>query len=160
MNKTMFRDFRGKETLNGFLETVRWKLTSYYGGPEKSGEYFVSNGDGHVELMHCTGDTKDARSLFGAIMDGYYENVRFSDGRSLTDKDLLDLYRSYYVWYIVEEGYEMDYGCREQLMIMTDEDEPKYFMESKITGPVDSEMDNYETTYYEFDDKCNEFLVK
>lgn len=159
MNKTMFRDFRDKETLNGFMETVRWKLASYYGGPKASGKYFVSNGDGQVDTLYCTGNTHKAKELFDGLMEHEFERAEFSDGRSLTGDDLVQLYCSFNVWYDIYEDWDYDYRY-DVLRIMTDEDKPKYFMEPGIIGPVDSEIDTYGTTYFEFDDDCNEILVE
>lgn len=151
MKKTIYKSMNYskneyEEDLTGVLEPARWKLTSYYGNPKEPGEYLVSDGKGIIWTMYCTGDTP-AKELFDNIVDGYvYENVTFSDGKELSSDDLIWLYKKYGVWFELYEYYHYEDACTD-LKIMRDEDRPKYFMEPKLSGPIDSELDNYEKVF-------------
>ena len=144
MNKMVYEGWNGKESLVGVMETANWMSTKWCSGPKEKGFYLVSDGNGTIQTM---GYDVNGKSLFESYMDGVFESARFSNGCELTDSDLIALYNRYHVWYIVSTGYISDYGEVEHLMIMSEEDEPRYFMEPKLRGPIDSELDTYDKTY-------------
>lgn len=144
-----FSSDRPKEYLVGVTETIRWTSTKWNGGPKESGEYLVSDGKGRIRDMQCTGCNKSGISLFQSYIDGMFENVRFSNNKSLTSDELIELCRSYNVWYEIDTYNNGDWDTND-LIIMTDEDKPKYFVEAKIRGPIDSELDSYDKTFVDF----------
>lgn len=157
MNRMIYEhyDYCGgkmRESLVGAMETVKWKSTSWCGGPKEPGTYIVSDGRRNIRDLLCTGGNKTGMSLFQSYIEDRFENVYFSNGKSLTSDDLIELCRQYYVWYEINTVYT-DCGEMEDLIIMTDEDKPKYFIETNLQGPIDSEFDTYDKTYVDLD--CN-----
>lgn len=147
MKKNVYEDFRGERDLRGFTEEVKWKLTSYYGGPEKSGKYLVSNGDGHTKYLMCTGDN-NCRELISKFLDQGHcaETPRMfwsDNNEKLTSDEILSLWDDYFVWYKYDDVSYYDYDHYD-VMIYRGDDIPKYFLDTELKGPIDSEIDTYE----------------
>lgn len=155
MERVMYKGWNDEECLTGCLETVKWVSTTWSGGPKESGEYIVSDGNGNIKTMWCTGGNETGEGLFKGCLDQTFENAFFSNGVKLTSDDLIRMYQSYNVWYEVAENHYYDYYY-DDLVVMTDEDKPKYFMEPKLRGPIDSEVDTYAKAYVDLDGKILE----
>ena len=149
MNR-MIHEFRNysngkiEENLVGVIETVRW-ISTKWDGPGAKGEYFVSDGNGVVRMMHCTGH-QTGMDLFKAYIDHQFELVRFSNGVPLTSDDLIQLCMTSCIWYDIDTYMNYDIS-EDYLTIMLDADKPKFFMETKPSGPIDSELDTYDKVY-------------
>ena len=145
MKKCIYKDYRNEETITGFIEEIKWKPTSYYGGPKRNGKFITADGEGNIERVYCTGDTTGAK-LFDAIVNHYYGAVKFFDGENkteLTDSDLVKLYSEYHVWYTIDE-YWTDCGNECFLTILRGAAIPKYFLDTELHGPIDSEIVEYD----------------
>ena len=129
--------------MHGFVETLEWRC-SEYGAPWLPGTYFCSNGDGKVFQLKTTGYNHKGQELMEAILEDR-GHCKFDNGDALQDSDIIDLYYTYNIWYD-EQDYEdrdsygelLDYGTGYTIF----REPPKYYLVSKLTGPIDSE--NYE----------------
>jgi len=154
MKKMVYQDYRNEESIIGFKEEVIWKITDYCDGPKKSGEYLTSDGKGNIKKIYCTGDDRDAiKELFDKILDGCeYENIAWSDtNENLSNDDLINLYRSHHVWYIINGFYEEDWGSHCNLEILRGKDIPKYFFETNLSGPIDRQIKEYNKIVVDLD---------
>lgn len=147
MKNCVYKNYFGELSTIGYLEEVIWKATGYCSGPEESGKYFTSDGKGNVSIMQCTGSSFDARDLFSGIVASHeYGQVEYYDGtnfREPTNDDLIKLYTSCYVWYDTHE-YWTDCGNEVSLTIYEGDAIPKYFLDTKFKGPIDSEIETNE----------------
>ena len=148
MKKCIYRDYKNEETVVGFVEEAMWKSTVFCGGPKEDGEFITSDGEGHIETFYCTGCTDGAKELFDEILDhGYDGGVFFYDGETNTkptDSDLVKLYSEYHVWYKVYDVWT-DCGNEQGLTIYRGAAIPKYFLDTKLKGPMDSKIEGYDS---------------
>ena len=141
-----------RHTMHGISHEIVWKLTSYYGGPEKSGEYYVSNGDGKVHKLYCTSDNQGIELLRGLIEHTYSNIVWYKTNELLTNDELIAMCYAYSIWYDIHG----DYSCGEwsgtdtlKIVGWTNGNNiigsvPKYFLEEDFRGPLDSELEDME----------------
>ena len=155
MKKLIHESFHGERSMVGVSEEVIWKLTDYYGGPKKDGEYTVSDGDGSIrELCFAT----DGLTLFNQYMTNFglrheikrinLEEYLYED---LTNDELIELCKSHDVWYDTDDDYQDDeyFGCDIIIFGSGWGDHkkgyvPKYFLEKTLTGPIDSDLETME----------------
>lgn len=144
MKNCVYKNYFGVLSTIGYLEEVIWKATSYCSGPKESGRYFTADGKGNVSIMQYT---RDARGLFdGIFYSKEYGQVKYYDGtnfREPTNDDLIELYISNHVWYDTNE-YCTDCGNEVSLIIHEGDGIPKYFLDTKFKGPIDSEIETNE----------------
>lgn len=146
MKKNVYEDFRGDKDLRGFTQEIKWKLTSHYGGPKEYDCYMVADGNGDTEHLFCTGE-KCMRDEILMILEGPMRGrIKFvweDTFEDLTRDEILALCDKKHIWYKrLDAGYEP--GDRFIHAIYRDSDIPKYFLEAKFTGPIDSKIDTYE----------------
>ena len=152
----VYKDYFGELSTIGYLEEVIWKATSYCSGPREPGEYFTADGEGNVSRMQCTGDGLNTRDLFNGIVASHeYSQVEYYDGtnfREPTNDDLIELYTSHNVWYDTNE-YWTDCGNEVSLTIYEGDAIPKYFLDTKFKGPIDSEIETNESVQMDLEYK-------
>jgi len=148
MKKVLYKSCDGKRVyMTGIKEDILWKSTAYHRGPQEFGEYTVSNGDGNTFTLFYTGSHLFAEELFRQIMHDYYrEGVVLHDtGASLSNDDLLELYKTCGVWYNIVDGKTDSEGwCEQMLVIYKDDDKPKYFLDKNPSGPIEADVETYE----------------
>lgn len=151
--KELIKKYANGEFREGFTETVLWRSFSDGYFPKEPGEYITADGDGKVRTMfHTSANFKKCSELVIDILSDRYEEYRSSEGRELTFEDLQKI-QSCGAWY---EEYEVrdSYGdCRgEGIVIMTGDDIPKFWLDTKLSGPITKEIDTYEKEYFEWID--------
>ena len=157
MKNCVYKDYRGEESIIGHLEDALWKATSFCEGPKDEGEYLTADGKGGVMMMQCTGTNSDSnKDLFDAIVNGIeYSSVEYYNGtdfREPTNDDLIKLYTRNCVWYDIRDTWA-DWGTEYSLTIYEGDAIPKYFLDTKLKGPIDSEIESNESVQVDLDYK-------
>ena len=148
--KKIIKKYINGEFCEGFTETILWRSVFDGDFPKEPGEYITADGDGNVHtLFHTSADFKKCSKFVNDILNDRYEEYRSSEGRELTFDDLQTI-QNCGAWY---ERYEVhdSYGdcCGEGIVIMTGADIPKFWLDTKLTGPITNKIDTYEKEYLE-----------
>lgn len=151
--KELIRKYVNGEAREGFTETVLWRSVSDGYFPKEQGEYITADGDGKVRTMSYTGmDPKNCSKLVIDILSDRYAEYRSFGGRALTFDDLWSIQNDG-AWY---EKYEVrdSYGeyCGEGIILMTGDDIPKFWLDTKLSGPITNAIDTYEKEYLKWID--------
>lgn len=128
----------------GVKESVNWIPMRWDGGPKKSGEYLVSDGQGKVfELCYAYGP-EDCRNLFDLIVNGYNTYVNDVNDQGLTGDEIIEnIYKGYNVWYEVNYFNDGDGFHDTYYTLYIGDNVPKYYLESDLQGPIDDDLDSY-----------------
>ena len=151
--KKLIKKYINGEFCEGFTETILWRSVFDGDFPKKPGEYITANGDGKVRTLSYTGiDPKKCSKFVNDILNDRYEEYRSSEGRELTFEDLQTI-QNCGAWY---EGYEVrdsyDDCCGEGIAIMTGADIPKFWSDTKLSGPIMNELNTYEKEYFKWNE--------
>lgn len=156
MKNCVYKNYRGELSIIGYFEDALWKATSYCHGPMEAGEYLTADGEGNVRMMRCTGNGFTTKELFDGIVDvREYSKVEYFNGtcsREPTNDDLIKLYSSCCVWYDTNECWT-DWGTDVSLTIYEGDGIPKYFLNTKFKGPIDSEIKTNENVQVDLEYK-------
>lgn len=142
-------DQHGDDKLFGVEEKIRWKKTDYCRGPREKGHYLTSDGKGNIQKYYYTGTNESGIELIQEYLHG--NTLMWSDGKDMTDSEILDLGRRYGIWYDFTNA-DCYNEWHDEIEILRDEDIPRYYLDIDIRGPIDEELDSYEEEFYE---KCD-----
>lgn len=131
--------------LRGVKESMTWIPMRYDGGPKESGEYLVSDGKGKVfKLLYVCGK-EECRDLFDQIVNGYDTYINDVNNNELTADELIEaVYKGYNVWYEIDYFNTGDGFHDTYYTLYIGDNVPKYYLESKLCGPVDDDLESYE----------------
>ena len=158
-----YKDFSGEVSQDMFIESVVW-VKSSYGGPSIAGEYYVSDGDGKIYSLYCTGSNHTGASIFNDVVTGWKSEAVWDkeDYCNLTDSELIKLYTSYNIWYETDDICDCE-NYPEGTRYIIHKEPPKYYLRSNLSGPIDTEeygepiitdnLDEYHDTKYK--QECN-----
>lgn len=153
MKKLISHFYVGKNNPNnsdemfGVSQEIRWKLSSYFSGPAEDGEYLTSDGKGNVEpLLYSV----KGSSMFELVQSNNFSVYWDETDEKLTSDELIDLLsaHTFNVWYSIAESYVADGYGEDGIYIL--KNKPKYFLEEKLQGPIDSELDECEEEFYKY----------
>ena len=153
MKKMIMHSFYGennpnnRDSLFGCSEEIIWRSTKYYGGPKDHDDFIVSDGNGNVSKMRCTGRNETGMVLFQQYINYHTEIVWGDNFEELTSDELIKLCTKYNVWYCYED-IDGGYDPMDSIVIYRNDGIPKYYLDI-LKGPIDSEIDGYETEYYD-----------
>ena len=121
----------------GFIDFIKWNCLSYR-RPEKGGRYYTSDAEGHVRKLYVS--DYDSNPIYQSIFPIESKRLwpRWSDGKKLTNEEIVDICSQYDVWYDFEDV--IDYGeyCGSRITIITAKDLPVYWADfSELVGPTE-----------------------